>query len=151
MEELTPKIDPQELLQIKIPSLSEEIEARKALLKTVQLNVQIYQKDLSSADGALILKIEKEIEDLEAEKAEALDKINSDYEELFREIRGQEKIKGSVRDFSPDEVIKLIGGVRSLNISLDKKNNNVLLLKRITNTNGIRDRVEALILRERSL
>jgi hypothetical protein len=151
MEELTPKIDPQELLQIKIPSLSEEIEARKALLKTVQLNVKIYQKDSSSADGALILKIEKEIEDLEAKKAEALDKINSDYEELFKEIRGQEKIEGSVKEFSPDEIIKLIEEVRSLNMSLDRKNSNIFLLDRITRTNGLRDKVEALIVRERSL
>jgi hypothetical protein len=151
MEELTPKIDPQELLQIEIPSLSEEIEARKALLKTVQLNVKLYQKDSSSHDGALILSIEKEIENLEAEKAEALNKINSEYEELFSEIRSQDKIEGSLREFSPDEVIKAIEKVRKLNIGLDRKNDTIHLLDRITRNNGIRDRVKALITKERSL
>jgi len=144
-------LEPETETAIERPlSISEQIKAKEDQIR--ELSKLTGTDYWVSEDSALILSWNRQIEAFKRQLEEEQEKINAEFTRLFDKILAMSEIKGSVRVFTPKDVVDSIQEV--VKINRDHKYDTldiVVALDRITRTDGIRDAVEKLILKRRKL
>ena len=117
--------------------------------------------DGTSADGKVIEDLEREISALREkiddrepltqcyeDPIDTIEQINADFDALFEELKTKREIQGSSRKYSAEDLIGIINSTRDL---MKSGKGTPQEFSQITSTDKIRQRVRALIEREKKL
>jgi len=149
-------IDPQEEMAVKEAKINELRER----LDNLKLNAS-WNDTRDSNDGVLIRKLEAEIAQLEDELGEPMtmaegflfnedsqEKVETDFNALFAELEAKGGVQGTSRKYSAEDLIERIKEVRRINRDT---RGDLDLINVITSADDLRNRVTALIRRERGI
>jgi hypothetical protein len=136
-------------------------EQLEKLENQLEVAIHLASTDGTFADGRVIEYLKKEISALREkiddrepltqcyeDPIDTIEQINADFDALFEELRAKGEIQGSSRKYSAEDLIGIISSTRDY---LKSGKGIPQGLSQITNTDKIRERVRALIEREKKL